>query len=69
MPRVNLEAIDQRTAIRNAIHRGDIEAAIEQLNDLNSEVCFSFTSSRFSVSTMIQPLHAPLSESVLYHLF
>lgn len=34
----DLEGVDQRTAIRYAIHRGDIDAAIEQLNDLNSEV-------------------------------
>ena len=36
----DLEGVDQRTAIRYAIHRGDIDAAIEQLNDLNSEVNF-----------------------------
>lgn len=38
MPAINCETMDQRTAIRNAICRGDVEAAIEQLNDLDSEV-------------------------------
>ena len=39
---VDLKAIEQRTTIRNAIQRGDIEEAIEQINDLNSEVSLPF---------------------------
>jgi hypothetical protein len=36
-------AIEQRVQVRNAIQQGDVEAAIELLNDLNSEVgLFSF---------------------------
>lgn len=51
----DLEGVDQRTAIRYAIHRGDIDAAIEQLNDLNSEVSYIFLHLMFPLfSTMIQ---------------
>jgi hypothetical protein len=43
-PTVQLESIEDRMNIRNAIQRGDIEDAIERVNDLDPEVgiCCSF---------------------------
>lgn len=38
-PRVNIESIQERVEIRNAIHRGDIQTAIEMIHDLVPEVC------------------------------
>jgi hypothetical protein len=37
---IDLESIDERIAIRNAIHQGDIQSAIERINDLCPEVGF-----------------------------
>jgi hypothetical protein len=38
-PMVNLESIQDRMNIRNAVQEGNIELAIEQVNDLDPEVC------------------------------
>lgn len=37
-PMVNLESIQDRMNIRNAVQEGNIENAIEQVNDLDPEV-------------------------------
>jgi glucose-induced degradation protein 8 len=38
-PKVDVESIQERVAIRNAIHTGDIKTAIEKINELNPRVC------------------------------
>ena len=38
LPSVDLNSIENRMKIRNAIQRGDIVEAIERINDLNPEV-------------------------------
>lgn len=40
-PSVDSASIRERIAIRRAIHSGDIQSAIEQINELNPQVCFS----------------------------
>lgn len=42
VPQVDLESIEERVEIRNAIQCGDIQAAIERINELNPEVVSSF---------------------------
>jgi hypothetical protein len=37
------ESIRTRVLIRNAIHSGDIQTAIEHINELNPEVCTALT--------------------------
>lgn len=37
-PLMGAENIDQRVSIRNSIHAGHIQSAIEQLNELDFEV-------------------------------
>lgn len=37
-PSADAEAIQQRVDIRNAIHAGDIQLAIERINELNPQV-------------------------------
>lgn len=37
-PRADVEAIQERVEIRTAIHSGDIQAAIEKINELNPQV-------------------------------
>ena len=39
-PQIDLESIEDRVKIRNAILEGDIEAAVRMINDLDPEVCF-----------------------------
>ena len=38
------ESIQERVEIRNAIHSGDIQTAIEKINDLNPQVSFILAS-------------------------
>lgn len=38
-PSVDSDAIQQRVDIRNAIHAGDVQLAIERINELNPQVC------------------------------
>jgi glucose-induced degradation protein 8 len=40
-PKVDVESIQERVEIRNAIHSGNIQAAIEKINELNSQVLIS----------------------------
>ena len=35
----DLTSIQERVEIRNAIHGGDIQTAIEKINELNHQVC------------------------------
>lgn len=37
-PRVDDESVQQRVEIRNAIYGGDIQSAIEKINELNPQV-------------------------------
>lgn len=37
-PYADTEAIQQRVDIRNAIHAGDIQLAIDRINELNTQV-------------------------------
>ena len=37
-PAADAESIQQRVDIRNAIHSGDIQLAIEKINDINPQV-------------------------------
>jgi hypothetical protein len=39
--RTDLEAIQERVEIRTAIHSGDIQAAVERINELNPQVRIS----------------------------
>lgn len=36
---VDFQSIEDRTNIRDALQRGDVEEAIMRVNDLNPEVC------------------------------
>ena len=36
------ESIEARVEIRHAIHKGDIDAAINKINDLDPQVCITF---------------------------
>lgn len=59
-PPVDLESIESRMDIREALQRGDIEEAITRVNDLNPEV-ISFRS-ELDESWRIRIFHAPLSD-------
>ncbi|KAF1990735.1 hypothetical protein K402DRAFT_389653 [Aulographum hederae CBS 113979] len=37
-PTANVESIEERVQIRNAIHAGDIQSAIERINELNPDI-------------------------------
>lgn len=37
-PQANIESIQERVDIRNSIYSGDIQAAIEKINELNPQV-------------------------------
>lgn len=41
-PRALVDCIQERVQIRNAIHSGDIQRAIESINELNSQVSPSY---------------------------
>ena len=38
-PQIDLESIHERVRIRNAILEGNIQTAVELINELNPEVC------------------------------
>jgi LisH len=59
-PKADVESIQERVEIRNAIHSGDIQTAIEKINELNSQVRI-FTIYRMALRTrtlfaMIKPV-------------
>jgi len=37
-PRVDIESIEERVVIRNAIYAGDVQTAIERINELNPQI-------------------------------
>ncbi len=51
-PKADLSCIQERVQIRESIHRGDLQAAIELINELNPEVSFAFVfgTDQFSLS-------------------
>jgi len=55
-PTVDFESIESRMVIREALQRGDVEEAINRVNDLNPEV-----SVHSSILFRIKTFHAPLS--------
>jgi hypothetical protein len=50
-PRADIESIQERVEIRTAIHSGNIQAAIEKINDLNPQV------RRFFLSNLLPHRH------------
>jgi hypothetical protein len=38
-PKADIGSIQERVEIRSAIHSGDIQIAIQKINDLNPQVC------------------------------
>lgn len=63
-PRTDVESIQERVAIRTAIHSGNIQSAIEKINEFNPQVRF-FTSFlphflSFPLAMIIPCFHAPL---------
>jgi len=48
-PRAGVESIEERVEIRNAIHGGDIQAAIEKINELNPQILDQNPSLHFSL--------------------
>lgn len=69
-PQVDVESIRERVEIRNAIYGGDIQSAIEQINELNPQVSFRallrqsshlcLVTNTHSHFAMIRYVHAPL---------
>ena len=45
-PGIDLAAITDRVEIRKAVQSGNVEEAIERVNDLNPEVCLYFSGSQ-----------------------
>ena len=37
-PKIDLESINERVEIRDSIHKGDLQTAIEKINELNPQV-------------------------------
>ncbi|KAH0613304.1 uncharacterized protein H6S33_009684 [Morchella sextelata] len=48
-PQIDLESIQERVEIRNAIHRGDIQSAKERINELNPEILDTNPSLHFAL--------------------
>ena len=40
-PKADFESINERVEIRDSIHRGDLQTAIEKINELNPQVGYS----------------------------
>lgn len=61
-PRVDAESIQERVEIRNAIYGGDIQGAIEKINELNPQVRNVFQNSHapFLLAMIRHQFHAPL---------
>jgi hypothetical protein len=54
------DAIVERVEIRDAIHKGDLQSAIEKINELNPEVSTAISSYLLPIASMISIVHAPL---------
>lgn len=37
-PAVEMDSVEERVAIREALHKGDIQTAIEKINEINPQV-------------------------------
>lgn len=62
---VDLESIESRMNIREALQRGDVSEAITRVNDLNPEVSprpALHTASHVALGNRIKTFHAPLSD-------
>lgn len=60
---VDLQSIESRMNIREALQRGDVAEAITRVNDLNPEVSTPFLlSATRSGAYRIKTFHAPLSD-------
>ena len=67
-PRVDIESIQERVEIRNAIYGGDIQTAIEKINELSPQVssyiavhiAVSFRSSLAMIISVSCTTHIPL---------
>lgn len=46
-PTIDFESIQERMEIRHAIQSGDVDTAIELVNDVNPEVCFALCALQF----------------------
>ena len=57
-PRVDIESIQERVEIRTAIHSGNIQTAIEKINELNPEVRLDLSFHPNSVLTLYPLLFA-----------
>lgn len=56
-PKADVDSIQERVDIRTAIHSGDIQAAIEKINELNPQVrTFNF---------ILPPIHTPLVARII----
>lgn len=62
------DAIVERVEIRDAIHKGDLQSAIEKINELNPEVSTFISFSQLPMASMISIVHAPLITSFGGHL-
>jgi len=61
-PSADGQAIQQRVNIRNAIHTGDIQLAIERINELNPQASHVFPYLQCCPFAMINAFHAPLRD-------
>ena len=43
-PKTDFESINERVEIRDSIHKGDLQTAIEKINELNPQVCYAYSS-------------------------
>ena len=59
VPSADGEAIQERVDIRNAIHTGDIQLAIEHINELNPQVSPFLYTIPLPVVMIILVFHAP----------
>jgi LisH len=62
-PKVDFESINERVEIRDSIHRGDLQTAIEKINELNPQVCRAsshFLTFSVQLAMIIMVFHAPL---------
>ena len=59
-PKVDMDSIQERVDIRNSIYGGDIQSAIEKINQLNPQVSCYFYDSEFESSASIHRISALL---------
>lgn len=66
-PKVDFDSIRERVEIRNAIYGGDIQSAVEKINELNPQVSHSFLILVLPCSR--GTLHTPYHEFAMMRLF